>query len=134
VTEQQPLLGNIFVDTLFPWQWENTQYWKRHFLCSSCQGYIMRTSCWDSLYEEVGGRWPPACEDVSPEAEEHQQLSQLRVAIVSWGWGQFGNPEEGERPPLKAANKQWLGKTEKTLCAVVTVIFGVCNSGCHSYL
>jgi hypothetical protein len=24
----------------------------------------------------------------------------------SWGRGQFGNPEEGERPPLKAATKQ----------------------------
>jgi hypothetical protein len=24
----------------------------------------------------------------------------------SWGWGQFGNPEEGERLPSKAATKQ----------------------------
>jgi hypothetical protein len=31
----------------------------------------------------------------------------LRVAEAgSWGRGQFGNPEEGERPPLEAATKQ----------------------------
>jgi hypothetical protein len=24
----------------------------------------------------------------------------------SWGRGEFGNPEEGERPPLEAATKQ----------------------------
>jgi hypothetical protein len=35
------------------------------------------------------------------------------------------NPEEGERPPLEAATKQRLVKTEKTLCAAVTVMFGV---------
>jgi hypothetical protein len=27
-------------------------------------------------------RWPPACEDVSPGAEERPQLSRLRVAAV----------------------------------------------------
>jgi hypothetical protein len=27
-------------------------------------------------------RWPPACENVSPGAEERPLLSQLRVAIV----------------------------------------------------
>jgi hypothetical protein len=32
--------------------------------------------------------------------------SQLRAAETgSWGRGQFGNPEEGERPPLEAATK-----------------------------
>jgi hypothetical protein len=38
----------------------------------------------------------------------------------SWSWGQYGNPEEGERLPLETATRQWLVKTEKTLCAVVT--------------
>jgi hypothetical protein len=28
---------------------------------------------------------------------------------------EFGNPEEGEHPPLEAATDQQLGKTEKTL-------------------
>jgi hypothetical protein len=39
-----------------------------------------------------------------------------------------GNPEEGEYQPLKAATKQRLVKTEKTICAIVKVIFGVNNS------
>jgi hypothetical protein len=34
-------------------------------------------------------------------------LRQLRIAGTR-GRGQFGNPEEGERPPLKAATKQRL--------------------------
>jgi hypothetical protein len=53
-------------------------------------------------------------------------LSQLTVVVVrsvkweagSWGRGEFGNPEEEERPPLEAATKQRLGKTEKTLCVL----------------
>jgi hypothetical protein len=36
----------------------------------------------------------------------------------SWGQGQFRNPEEGECPPLEAATKQQLMKTEKTLCVL----------------
>jgi hypothetical protein len=42
--------------------------------------------------------------------------------------GQFGNAEEGERPPCEAATKQRLMKTEDFMCAIVTVMFGVCNS------
>jgi hypothetical protein len=34
------------------------------------------------------------------------------------GRGQFGNSEEGGRPPLEAAIKQRLVKTEKTLCVL----------------
>jgi hypothetical protein len=34
--------------------------------------------------------------------------------LVAWIRGQFGNLEEGERPPLEAATKQRLVKTEKT--------------------
>jgi hypothetical protein len=30
----------------------------------------------------------------------------------------FENPQEGERPPLEAATKQRLVKTEKTLCVL----------------
>jgi hypothetical protein len=36
----------------------------------------------------------------------------------NWGRGPFGKPEEGERPLLKAATKQRLGKIEKTLCVL----------------
>jgi hypothetical protein len=42
------------------------------------------------------------------------QLSEVR----SWHWEWFGNPEEGEHPPLEAATKHWLVKTEKTLCVL----------------
>jgi hypothetical protein len=47
----------------------------------------------------------------------------------SWGRGQFRNPEEQERPPLKngyqaTASEDW----EDFMCAVVTVIFEVRNS------
>jgi hypothetical protein len=33
----------------------------------------------------------------------------------SWGREKFGNPEEGERPPLEAATKQQTDKTECVL-------------------
>jgi hypothetical protein len=43
--------------------------------------------------------------------------------LVAEAWGQFGNPEEGERPSLEAVTRQRLVKTqqaEKTsVCAVV---------------
>jgi hypothetical protein len=48
--------------------------------------------------------------------------------LVAEARGPFGNPEEEKRPPLEAATKQRLMKTEDFMCAVVTVIFGVCNS------
>jgi hypothetical protein len=59
-----------------------------------------------------------------------EETSQWRVAVVgsekmvAEAGVQFGNPEEGERPPLEADTKQRLVKTEKTLCAVV----GMCDS------
>jgi hypothetical protein len=44
----------------------------------------MRTSChyervfrWQFEEEEVGERWPPACEDVGPEAEERPLLEDV---------------------------------------------------------
>jgi hypothetical protein len=43
-TVQQPLRGNSYVHTLFPWQRENTQQ-KRCFLYVPCRGYITRTNC-----------------------------------------------------------------------------------------
>jgi hypothetical protein len=46
----------------------------------------------------------------------------------SWGQVEFGNPEEKERAPLKAAAKQRLLQTEKTSCVMQLVIFGVCDS------
>jgi hypothetical protein len=46
-----------------------------------------------------------------------------------WDQGEFGNPEEVERPLLEAAIKERLMKTKKTLmCSVVTVTFAVYNS------
>jgi hypothetical protein len=35
----------------------------------------------------------------------------LLLEAGSWGRGEFGNPEKGECPPLKAATKQWLVET-----------------------
>jgi hypothetical protein len=49
-------------------------------------------------------RWAPACEDVSPGADECRRLSRLRVVVVRSeklvddAGGYFGNPVEGERP------------------------------------
>jgi hypothetical protein len=51
-------------------------------------------------------RWPPACEDVSPGAQERPWLIQFRVG------------GKGERHPLEAATKQRLLKNENTLCVL----------------
>jgi hypothetical protein len=32
---------------------------------------------WDSSQKEVGVRWPPACEDVSPGAEDRRLLADV---------------------------------------------------------
>jgi hypothetical protein len=48
----------------------------------------------------------------------HSSCELLLWEAGSWGQGQFRNPEEGERPPLEAATKQRLVKTEKTLCVL----------------
>jgi hypothetical protein len=79
-------------------------------------------------------RWPPACKDVSPAAEECPLLSYLRVAVVrrekrvaEAGDSSVREPRGKERPPLEAATKQRLVK-KKCMCAVFTVIFGVCIS------
>jgi hypothetical protein len=42
-------------------------------------------------------------------------VSQSRISVAE-ARGQFGNPEEGERPSLEADTKQRVRKTEKTLC------------------
>jgi hypothetical protein len=54
------------------------------FLCVPCRGYIARTNC---HYERVLTRnleeymvemiWPPACEDVRPEAEDRPLLKDV---------------------------------------------------------
>jgi hypothetical protein len=53
----------------------------------------------------------------------------LLLQAGSWGWGQFGNPEERERLSLEAATRQRLVKTvrdwEDAVCH--TVICGVCR-------
>jgi hypothetical protein len=52
-----------------------------------------------------------------------------RPLLCSRDQGQFGNPEEAESPPSKAATKQRLVKAEKTLrYVVIALIFGVYNS------
>jgi hypothetical protein len=47
----------------------------------------------------------------------------LLLEADSWGQGNFGNQEEGERPPLKAVTKQRLVKTvadwEDLMCPIV---------------
>jgi hypothetical protein len=61
-------------------------------------------------------------------------LSQLTVPVVrneklvAEAGDSLGNPEEGERRSLEAVTKEQLVKTEDLMCAVVTVIFGVCTS------
>jgi hypothetical protein len=47
------------------------------------------------------------CAEASLERslERLQASSQLKVATGSRGWGQFGNPKEGEHPPLEATAK-----------------------------
>jgi hypothetical protein len=54
------------------------------------------------------------------------RFSRCKVFLLeagSWARGQFGNPEEGGRPPLKAATKQRLVKTvtdwEDMVCPIV---------------
>jgi hypothetical protein len=72
------------VDTLFPWQRENT-ITEETFSVGLCRDNIIRNI-------------------------------QLRVRVVTCEkLVQFGNPEQGERPPLEAVTEQQLVKTEKTL-------------------
>lgn len=63
---------------------QSSNYWKRYFLRGPCQGYMRRTS---SHYEKVlrpeleeqefDVRRPPACEEMSPGAEEHPSLEDV---------------------------------------------------------
>jgi hypothetical protein len=50
--------------------------------------------------------------------ESVQTYSCEKWEAGSWDRGQFGNPEEGERPPLEAATKQRPAKTEEILCVL----------------
>jgi hypothetical protein len=48
---------------------------------------------------------------------ERSELAGERTAammVVAEARGQFGNPEEGERPPLEAVTSQRLVKTQQT--------------------
>jgi hypothetical protein len=47
--------------------------------------------------------------------ESVESCSCEKWEAASWGRGQFENAKEGESPPLEAATKQRLMKTEKTL-------------------
>jgi hypothetical protein len=50
-----------------------------------------------------------------------QSVGQFRVAVAEV-WGQFGNPEEGECPPLETITRRLVKtqQTEKTeVCALV---------------
>jgi hypothetical protein len=73
-------------------------YWKRCFLQGPCQGYI---------YIYIKRR--PVRQSV--ERERESAISQFRDAEAgNWGRGQFGNPEEEERPPWEATTKQRIEK------------------------
>jgi hypothetical protein len=54
----------------------------------------------------------------------------------SWGQGEFGNTEEGERTPLETATKQRLVNTENTSCVLQLQLFLECVTqwDCSSYL
>jgi hypothetical protein len=50
-------------------------------------------------------------------------------SVVGWWPARNGMSAEAEESPLiKSVTRKHLVKTEKTMCAIVTVIFGVCNS------
>jgi hypothetical protein len=42
------------------------------------------------------------------------------VKLVAEVRGQFGNLQEGGRPPLEAVTRQRLGKSEKTYCVTLS--------------
>jgi hypothetical protein len=68
-----------------------------------------------ALRTEAIYRRPPVISSQSVRAESDsraykgveslQEMSQLRAAAGSWGRGQLGSPEEGERPPLEEVTK-----------------------------
>jgi hypothetical protein len=78
-------------------------------------------------------RWPPACGDVRTGAEEVPISSQFKTAVVrskvlaeaakSSGTRREGTSAVGSRYQATASEN-----SEDFMCAVVTVIFGVCNS------
>jgi hypothetical protein len=45
----------------------------------------------------------------------------LLLEAGSWGWCQFRNPEEGERPLLEATTKQQQWRCDWTLVCVITI-------------
>jgi hypothetical protein len=49
---------------------------------------------------------------------DYGELQSEKWVAGSWGRGEVGNPEKGERPRLKAATKQRLMKTERALCVL----------------
>jgi hypothetical protein len=48
-----------------------------------------------------------------------------REKLLAEAGDSSGTQKRGKRPPLEAATKQRLVKTEKSLCASVTVTFGM---------
>jgi hypothetical protein len=75
-------------------------------------------------------KWPPTCENVGPGGQKRPQLSQLRASVVRNGW--WLKPVEVREPRGRrtSANKSRYQATasEYFMCAVGTLIFGVCNS------
>jgi hypothetical protein len=86
---------------------------ERCFLCYLCGNLISRTSE-ESLKSWLVSWWVSVMLWLG-----HCDL--LLLEAGSWGQGQFGNPEEGECPPLKISTKQQLVETLQTqntsLCA-----------------
>jgi hypothetical protein len=75
---------------MFPRQQENTAIMEETFSTQSVPGCYNRDQLAVAIRELLGFS---RCELLLLEAD-------------SWGRGQFGNPEEGERQPLEAATKQ----------------------------
>jgi hypothetical protein len=64
----------------------------------------------DGLADETAGR------NIKKKAFKSYSCEKWEAG--SWGLGQFGKPEEAERPPVEAATKWRLVKIQKTLCVL----------------
>jgi hypothetical protein len=82
--------GHCWVTAPFPWQRDNTAIMVEMFSTRSVPGCYNQDELAVVVRELL---WFRCCE-------------LLLLEVGNWGQGQFGLPEEGERPPLEAATKQ----------------------------
>jgi hypothetical protein len=68
-----------------------------------------------------------------PSNSEGTAAVQLLWEAGSWGRGQFGNPEEGERSPLETVTKKRLVK-RLYVCCSYSDLWSVTEWDCRSYL